>query len=107
MGFLQGACQKECALKKRSGRLVFVYLPETTAGTRGSAPLKCECYFNGVLLIMEFGLEKFRAGVVGKNPVVWAGYHNTNRKALLWGGVMVMGLLINLGNRNGSGRAGC
>ena len=37
-------CRKQCAERNRSGRLVYVYPPEQTAGMRGKGPTNCECY---------------------------------------------------------------
>ena len=38
------ACRKRCAESNRSGRLVYVFPPEQTAGMRGKGPQNCECY---------------------------------------------------------------
>lgn len=38
------ACRTRCAEIKRSGRLVYEYPPEQTAGMRGKGPTNCECY---------------------------------------------------------------
>ena len=44
IGTPEEQCRNLCAEGNRSGRLVFVYPSEQTAGMRGKGPANCECY---------------------------------------------------------------
>ncbi len=37
-------CGRQCSSINRSARMVPIYPPAQTAGTRGPGPMRCECY---------------------------------------------------------------